>query len=201
MMSRTRLYVIAALTGFLFFCMTGISVADDMAGWEVPKQSSEHIVIPVSAEELLDKAKQALTAAGAESGTIQEITLDEYGTVYVARMGDTGLPVFARFVARRVPCGDCHDVFFLYTFDNAQFIAFSPVLITKRYNKEWDKDDVKKIKSRFVGKSFKDRVNFNPLVDAIASATMSSKIVFHSLNETQIVYRKLAELGYTQKGK
>jgi len=201
MTSMTSLRVIVGLTAFLFFCLTGISVTADMAGWEVPKQSSERIVIPVSEEELLNKAKHALSAAGGESSSIKKVALDEYGTVYVARRADTGLPLFARFVARRVPCGDCHDVFFLYTFDNAQFIEFTPVLITKRYNKEWNQDDVKKIESRFVGELFEDRVNFNPFVDAVASATMSSKIVFHSLNETHTVYEKLAELGYTEKAK
>lgn len=201
MTSMTRLPVIVGLITFLFFCMTKISLAADMDGWEVPKQSSEHIVIPVSEEELLDKAKQALSAADAESSSVKKVALGEYGTVYVAWRADTGLPVFARFVARRVPCGDCHDVFFLYTFDTAQFIEFVPVLITKRYNKEWNQDDVKMIENRFVGKRFEDRVSFNPFVDAVASATMSSKIVFHSLNETKTVYQKLVELGYTENDK
>ena len=185
MMSMTRLCVVIGFTAFLFCRLTAISVAVDIAGWEVPKQSSERIVIPVSEEELMDKAKQALSAAGAESSSINKVDLDEYGTVYVAWRNDTCTPVFARFVARRVPCGDCHDVFFLYTFDDAKIIEFIPVSITKRYNKEWNQSDVRKIESRFAGKKLEQPVSFNPFVDAIASATMSSKIVFNSLNETQ----------------
>jgi hypothetical protein len=75
------------------------------------------------------------------------------------------------------------------------------VLISKRYNKKWDAKDIEKIESRFSGKSFQERVPFNPFVDTITSATMSAKIVFHSMNETQLVYEKLVEMGYGGKAK
>ena len=98
-----------------------------------------------------------------------------------------------------VPCGDCHDVFFVYSFDSAGFLKFIPVLITKRYNKKWDLKDVEKIESRFVGKSFHKPVPFNPFVDTITSATMSAKIVFNSMNETRAIYAKLVEQGIVKK--
>jgi hypothetical protein len=186
-------------TIYLLAGQTGFCGGADMSGWEVPKQSSDTIVIPVSEEELLDKAKRALSAAGGEPSLIKKVVLDEYGTVFITKAVKSGLPLFVRFVARRVPCGDCHDVFFLYTFDNKQFFEFIPVLISKRYNKKWDTQDIAKVESRFTGHSIRDRVPFNPFVDAITSATMSSKIVFYSMNETYTVYEKLVEMGYIEK--
>jgi hypothetical protein len=198
MRSPIRLRVIIGFTFILLAGQAGFSGGADMSGWEVPKQSSDTIVIPVSEKELMDLARQALFAGGAVSASVKKIELNEYGTIYEAKTVNTGLPVFARFVARRVPCGDCHDVFFLYTFDGSRFLGFIPVLITKLYNKKWDEKDISKIESRFVGKPFQDRVPFNPFVDTITSATMSAKIVFHSMNETQSVYEKLTETGNGQ---
>ena len=194
-----RRYVLLGFTIYLLAGQTSFCDGADMSGWEVPKQSSDTIVIPVTEEELLDKAKKALSAAGGDPSLVKKVALHEYGTVFITTAVKTGLPVFVRFVARRVPCGDCHDVFFLYTFDNAKFIQFIPVLISKRYNKKWDSKDIEKIESRFAGNSIKDRVSFNPFVDTITSATMSAKIVFYSMNETYTVYEKLVELGYAEK--
>ena len=201
MKNTTNLCIFLGLTVSLLAGHAGFCSGVDMSGWEVPKQSSEKIVIPVSEQELLNRVKQTLAAAGGDPAFIKKVVLDEYGTVFISKAIKTGLPVFVRFVARRVPCGDCHDVFFLYTFDNAQFIDFTPVLISKRYNKKWDSQDIEKVESRFAGNSIKERVPFNPFVDTITSATMSAKIVFHSMNETSTVYKKLAELGYVEKMK
>jgi hypothetical protein len=195
----TRRYALLGFTISLLAGQAGFCGEDDMPGWEVPKQSSETIVIPVSEEELMNKVKQAFSAAGGEPFSIKKVVLDEYGTVFITRGVKTGVPLFVRFVARRVPCGDCHDVFFLYTFDGVQFIKFIPVLVSKRYNKKWDLQDIEKVESRFAGNSIKERVSFNPFVDTITSATMSSKIVFHSMNETKKVYGKLTEMGYVEK--
>ena len=83
----------------------------------------------------------------------------------------------------------------MYSFDHNGFLRFIPVSISKRYNKKWDADDVKKIESRFVGKPIGERVPFNPFVDTIASATMSAKIVYYTMNEAKSVYGMLEEKG------
>jgi hypothetical protein len=92
---------------------------------------------------------------------------------------------------------DCHDVFFVYSFDHRMtFLSFVPIYVTKRYNKPWNSDDVMKIQSRFSGKSLSEDIPFNPMVDAVSSATISSKLVFHSINQTDRVFKQLVELGY-----
>jgi hypothetical protein len=195
-----RLGVLLTLAVVFFVGMTGFSEGADLPEWETPKGVSQSMVIPVSEEELMDAVRQALCAGGAQSSSIKKVVLDEFGPVYVANVKNGKSPVFARFVARRVPCGDCHDVFFVYSFDGFGFLNFIPISITKRYNQTWNDQDVAKIEDRFVGKPFQERLDFDPAVDAVTSATMSSKIVFHSLNETRDVYQKLVELGMVKGG-
>lgn len=195
MRNTKRLGVLWTLVAVFFVGPTGFSGGADLPQWEIPKGASESMVIPVSEEELLETVKQALSAGGAQSSSIKKVVLDEFGPVYVATLENRKTPVFARFVARRVPCGDCHDVFFVYSFDDVGFLKFIPVSITKRYNQTWNAQDIEKIEGRFVGKPFQERLAFDPSVDAITSATMSSKIVFQGLNETRDVYQKLVELG------
>jgi hypothetical protein len=155
----------------------------------------DSLVIPVSQDELMRKVRQSLSAAGRKPASIKKIVLDELGPVYVAAFSAERR--FARVVARTVPCMDCHDVFFVYSFDDqGKFLDFVPIHITKRYNREWEAEDFRKIWSPFAGKSIQSRVGFNPKADAVTSATMSSKLVFHSLNQTHAVYRELMQLGY-----
>jgi hypothetical protein len=200
MRNTRRLGALLTLAAVFFVGPARFSGGADLPEWETPKGVSQSMVIPVSEEELMETVRQALSAGGAQSSSIKKVVLDEFGAVYVANIGNGKSPVFARFVARGVPCGDCHDVFFVYCFDNVGFLKFIPVSITKRYNQTWNVQDVEKIESRFVGKSFQERLAFDPSVDAVTSATMSSKIVFHSLNETRDVYQKLVDLGMVKGG-
>ncbi len=192
--------VLLTLATVFFVGQARSSRGADLPEWEIPKGVSESIVIPVSEEELMETVRQALSAGGVPSSSIKKVVLEEFGPVYMATVENRKSPVFARFVARRVPCGDCHDVFFVYSFDNVGFLKFIPVFITKRYNHMWNAQDAAKIERRFVGKPFQERLAFDPSIDAVTSATMSSKIVFHSLNETRDVYQKLVELGMVKEG-
>ncbi len=165
-----------------------------------PSERDGDLAIPVSEQELMHTVKQALSADGEEPGSIKKVALGKLGTVYVATVAEGKKGVFARVVARRVPCMDCHNVFFVYSFDEGgDFLRFIPLYITKRYNKAWNTDDVRKIEKSFSGKSFLTPVDFNPFVDAVSSATISSKLVFHSMNQTREVYEELAALGFASK--
>ncbi len=163
----------------------------------------DDLVIPISEDELMKKVRIALSAAGGEPASIKKILVDDLGPVYVARFSRKSKSAFARIVARRNPCMDCHDVFFVYSFDDqGAFLDFVPIHITKRHNRAWDAEDVQKIRGRFLGKSILKPLEFRPQVDGVTSATISSRVVFHSLGRTSLVYEKLIELGYiTEKKK
>ena len=200
MESKVKVMVALGVAVILFFSLidiSGVTTAQDETG---PKHGADDLVMPVSDIELMSKVRQTLSAAGEEPSFIKKISLRELGNVYVTTVHGGQKSIFARVVARRVPCMDCHDVFFVYSFDDSgRFLKFIPLYITKRYNKKWDRDDISKIENRFSGKPISVPVGFNPMVDAVSSATISSKLVFHSMNETHKVYKKLVELGYAPK--
>ena len=154
------------------------------------------MVLPVSHEELMEKVTAVLSAGGGEVTLVKTVSLGDLGRVYVATIDSGKKRIFARVVARRVPCMDCHDVFFVYSFDEKPtFLDFAPLHVTKRYNKPWDTDDIAKIQTRLAGESLSESVPFNPMVDAVSYATISSKLVFHSINQTDRVLKQLGESG------
>ena len=160
----------------------------------------DDLALPISEDDLMKKVRRALASTGEEPTSIEKLVLPDLGTVYVGAFGSRHKRVFARVVARRVPCVDCHNVFFLYSFDDGgSFLEFLPIYITKKYNRKWDETDTNKIRGQFLGKSIFDDMAFDPKVDAVTSATISSKVVFDSFNKTRLVYQRLLELGYVTK--
>jgi peroxiredoxin len=167
---------------------------------EWSREVDQDLALPISEDELMKKVRQALSSAGEEPTSIEKLVLPDLGTVYVGAFGTRHKRVFARLVARRVPCVDCHNVFFLYSFDDeGSVLGFLPIHITKKYNREWDETDTNKIRGHFLGKSICKEMAFDPKVDAVTSATISSKVVFDSFNKTHLVYQRLLELGYITK--
>jgi hypothetical protein len=182
------------------FWITLILIFGFRANVEEPRTWAEDTIsglgVPVSRAELMEKVTQALESSGHEVASLQTISLGELGRVYVATVDNGRKKVFARVVARRVPCMDCHDVFFVYSFDQKmKFIDFIALHISKRYNKPWDSDDIARIRNRFSGQSLSEALSFNPMVDAISSATISSKLVFQSIGQTDRVFQELAKRG------
>ena len=160
------------------------------------------LVIPLSDSELMEKVRQSLSGLGEEISDINKIMLPKLGTVYAGTLEKAKTPVFARVVARRIPCIDCHDVFYIYSFDDeGRFLQFVPIAIYKLNNEEWDARDIRKTQDHFKGKSLLKDIPFNAKVDAVTSATISSKLVFDSMGKTKLIYKKLIDLGYIVKKK
>lgn len=165
------------------------------------REGQADLVIPLSDSELMKKIRQSLAIMGEELNEIKKIELPNLGTVYAGILKKSKRPVFARVVARKIPCVDCHDVFFIYSFDDeGRFLQFVPISISKLYNEEWDEKDIRKIQNHFKGKSLLEDIPFHPKVDAVTSATISSKLIFDSISRTRLVIKKLIDLGYMVKG-
>ena len=146
----------------------------------------------------MQKVRQSLSVQeGEEIKGLVRIPLDRLGTVYAATLGKSGKHIFARVVSRKIPCGDCHDVFYIYSFDDqGKFLQFIPLSISKLGNEKWDKEDIAKIQNHFAGKSLLEEIHFNPEIDAVSSATISSRLIYDSMDQTAQVYYRLIELGY-----
>ncbi len=163
-------------------------------------QESDELVIPVEDSKLVKMISQSLAVNGEHNDKIEKINLKELGDIYTLALKKSKRRIFARIVARKIPCVDCHDVFFVYSFDDmGQFIEFIPISISKLDNEKWDEKDSNKMKNNFEGKSLLTERHFNPKVDAISSATISSEVIYNSMGETEIVIRKLIDMGYIKR--
>jgi hypothetical protein len=161
------------------------------------KMVREELVIPITENELMKKISLSLVVKGKHPDKIEKINLKELGDVYKGVLSGSNRPVFARVVARKIPCIDCHDVFYIYSFDDTgKFMQFVPISISKLDNEDWNEKDINKMRNNFKGKSLLKERYFNPKVDAISSATISSKLIYNSMGETELVIRKLIDMGY-----
>jgi hypothetical protein len=158
------------------------------------------LVIPLSDDELLIKVKQSLKVMGEEIVNIGKIELGDLGIVYMGVSKNSKARLFARIVARKIPCADCHDIFYIYSFNSeGKFLSFIPIAISKLDNEDWDEADVAKIQNRFKGTSLLETISFNPKIDAVTSATISSKLIYDSMGKTKLVIEKLTSMGYIVK--
>ncbi|MBA4369234.1 MAG: hypothetical protein C0403_16530 [Desulfobacterium sp.] len=163
-------------------------------------QVPDELVIPVEDSELEKMISQGLTVNGEHADKIKKINLKELGDVYTGVLKKSKRQLFARVVARKIPCVDCQDVFFIYSFDDmGKFLQFIPISISKLDNEKWDEKDRNKMQNNYKGKSLLTERHFNPKVDAISSATISSQVIYNSMGETELVIRKLMDMGVIKR--
>jgi hypothetical protein len=163
-------------------------------------KTKEALVIPITKDELMQKVRESMVVKEDKPGKIKKIKLKQLGDVYTGVLSGSKKRVFARMVARRIPCTDCHDIFYIYSFDSTgRFIQFVPIDISKLDNEPWDEKDIEKMRGKFKGKSLLKEIPFNSKVDAISSATITSKLVFDDLGKTGLIIKKLTDLGYIEK--
>jgi len=150
-------------------------------------------------KDLMEKVKNVFTTFNGEIKNFQQITLTKDSrkvfTCVVERKGKSER-IFAEVISRPPPCVDCHDIHFIYAFDTSgTILKFVPIQLTKWGNKAWNDDDVVKMRKRLLGKSISQRLLFNPDVDAISSATITSAIIFDSLSQGTKLLAELEKMG------
>ncbi len=106
---------------------------------------------------------------------------------------------FAALGSEGKVCDVCHDIFFLYLFDRLGTIRdFIPIYVTKYGNKLFEQKDVEKTRKALVGKNLTRPIQYNPQTDAVTSASMTSALIFKSVQRGQKLYEILKKEGYTQ---
>ncbi|RME36934.1 MAG: hypothetical protein D6794_07785, partial [Deltaproteobacteria bacterium] len=104
--------------------------------------------------------------------------------------------LFAEVTSRQSICDICHDVHFIYVFDSqARVVAFEPIQLTKWGNVNWDSTEVERMRKKVVGSTLTAPPVFDPKVDAVTSATMTSAIIFDSLAQGESLLRELEQKG------
>ena len=104
---------------------------------------------------------------------------------------DQPLEIYGR-VARRGPvCDLCHPITFLFAFDGDGAVrGFESVNVTKFGNALWDGQDEERLRSRLAERSVFD-LPFDPDLDAVTSATMSSALIFDEVRRSTEYIKRL----------
>jgi peroxiredoxin len=139
-----------------------------------------------------------LIAAAAESGlagaSVAPVKVSEDETFY--RLTAPGKSLWAMVAGRAKVCNVCHDIFFIVVFDDGGLIVnLAPIVITKYKNVEFDEKDVAFLKGRVVGRLLSREIVFDPTVDAVSTATMSSALVFDTLRRLRATWAGMVKAG------
>jgi len=108
-----------------------------------------------------------------------------------ALLGDSDGVKYSAVVVNGEPiCDVCHEIQFIYIFnEKGEVIRFEPIYLSKSGNKIWNEEDVEKIRGRVLGKSIFRLMDFDPEVDAVTSATITSAIIFKAIAQGKVIYR------------
>ena len=185
------------------FANLGLLMNKDMAA--ILKESQEKtgevvVVKPILSEkELRAKARNVFATFAGEVKNFQKISLrNSSRSVYTCVIEHKGKSqrFFIEIISRAPACVDCHDTHFIYAFDAAgEILRFEPLQLTKIENKPWNAEDVAKMRRRILGKSISKRLLFNPEVDAVSAATITSAAIFDSLSQGGKLLKELKEMG------
>jgi len=152
--------------------------------------------------ELLELMQKSMKEANDKIERVRVKELKNGEMIYLgfANAKDAEASLFGRFVSKYSICDVCHDIHFYYILDHKGYlVSFNPIHITKYGNTSWNKRDFTKIESRVLGKDILKNLPFNPYIDAVTQATMSSQLIFDGLNEAKIVLKDFKDNGFRKE--
>ncbi|HMA85525.1 MAG TPA: hypothetical protein VKN73_07465 [Desulfosalsimonadaceae bacterium] len=164
------------------------------------QQAARYIKVepPFSRSEIEDRVKKAMmTAAGGRLTEFRMLSIDDR-QVYTGTGGNNEAKkrLFAEVVSRPTLCDMCHDVHFAYVFNQkGKVLDFLPLQVTKWGNKKWSEKDVQLMRERLVGRFVFTSFEFNPELDAVSSATITSAVIFEGMSEGEELFGQLREKG------
>jgi peroxiredoxin len=149
---------------------------------------------PLTDAELTTRLIAAAAEAGLAGATAAPVKVTEDETFY--RLSTPGKSLWAMVAGRAKVCNVCHDIFFIVVFDDGGLVVnLAPIIITKYKNVEFDEKDVAFLKSRVVGRLLSREIVFDPTVDAVSAATMSSALVFDTLRRLRETWAGMVKAG------
>lgn len=137
------------------------------------------------------RAAEFLSRVAGRPVEAREVQLPDGGRVYRAEAGGVPQELFARLSTRTPLCDLCHPIRFVFAFDDdGNLKAFEPLYVTKLGNEPWSEEDRLKFSSRLAAKRMFE-VDFDPDVDAVTSATMSSALIYDEVRRTASQLKEL----------
>jgi peroxiredoxin len=155
----------------------------------------EYRAVPKATEEEIVKLlKDHISGEGKKIAAVEKEVFENGNAMYVVTLEPRrdGVFLFARLESKPSLCDICHDSHFFYVLDqDGVLLDFFPVQLTKLGNVQWTDEDIAKIKRQIAGKNIFDPFPFNPKADAVSTATMSSSLIYESLNAGRNVFGEL----------
>ncbi len=154
---------------------------------------------PQSEQEVSALVKMAFTNQGKDLDNFHRLDLSSGRWVYTATVTQNGhrQPLFAEISNRSAICDVCHSVHFFYIFDQTGLVLdFVPLQLTKIHNDDWDKAEVEYFARHIIGKNLDSNWDFNPKVDAVTGATMTSVIIFDDLGKSHALLEELQKENF-----
>ncbi|BCR06210.1 hypothetical protein DESUT3_32790 [Desulfuromonas versatilis] len=151
-----------------------------------------------SEQELDLRVRNAFINTGGRILNVMPLDLRSGRRVYTALMqqGEERRRLFAEVTSRSAVCDICHDVHFIYVFEpTGKVVGFEPLHLTKYKNHVWTAAEVEIMRRRVVGTYLSAPPPFDPKIDAVTSATMTSAIIFDSLAQGEALLAELREKG------
>ena len=141
-----------------------------------------------------DLLKEWLSQKG-ESLVIKKLFIESGMTVFeIGRKKQ-----FAVLINRVSICDVCKEVQFIYIIDSlGNVVDLLPIHLSKLYNERFNDEDIKKIRGLIISRNVRENIPFNPGVDAVTSATITSSLLNDSINKGAQIYDLLLEKGLIQ---
>ena len=149
--------------------------------------------------ELLKKAQESMLSPKWKVLQAAKVNLPDGEGIYVGEIqaGAQKSNLFAKLVSRAPTCDICHATHFIFTFtEKGDIVNFLPLQVTKLNNRPWNEKEVEQMKQRLIGRSILQPVDFDPQVDTISSATMTTALIVDSVNKAKGLYDGLKSKGY-----
>jgi len=149
--------------------------------------------------ELRGVGEAAMSGRGWSVQNLEDLTLSGGERVFIGSLhkGGATRKLFARLVVRESICETCDSPQFFYIFDRrGRIINIVPIQLTKYDNVLWNEADLKQMKRRILGRFVYDPFDFDPRVDAVTTATVTSAMIFDSLDRSTGLYGELKSKGY-----
>jgi len=165
------------------------------------KTAQKTLLPPQSEPEIAAMIKSAFVAQGDSLKKFQKLSLQSGRWVYTAILTKNGhsQPIFAEVNNRSAICDVCHSVHFFYLFDrNGLILDLVPLQLTKYGNKGWNQGELDQFTRNIIGKRLDSDWNFDPKVDAVASATMTSVIIFDEIGKGRTLLEELRKENLLQ---
>jgi thiol-disulfide isomerase/thioredoxin len=165
---------------------------------DIPRDDTRQLSLHLTPQQIHDAVAKSMAAACPDCGPapdIKQIPTASGSTLYTATVpAEKGKPLvlYSSLLSEKPVCDVCHGIHFIITFDGSGIIRdFTPLHLTKYGNVEWNEYDIENMRKQLMGKKIKKELVFDPAVDAITTATMSSALIYKGVNELRAVYKEL----------